>query len=686
MIWLHHSQAAALLQVSGRHLRRVAWEFEFKTRQVGRATEYLLESMPAEAQNRYFDSLSVPVTAEAGSEGPGGNLPAVAGADTSLVIPSEPIFQKANPIRPCTEQELTALNDLADRLRQARGPRREARVNLARELGWSVSTLERKIRALDKYGVAGLARKARADRGRARVADDKVVARIKSEYLKPHRPSAASIYREIARDYEMSGVTAPSYSFVRRTIDQLDDALIARFRLGEREFDDKFAYVTMRAKPELPRQWCDADHHLIDHVVEFADGSIGRPWLTAIQDICTNEITGYVVSREKRSTYPGARAIGLTLRKAVLKKDDDCWPSYGIFENFYSDLGKDFRSQYIRAVCHDLGITVRYTRGYHGKSKPIERFFGTLEQGIKHLPCYVGRSPETNPLKAHIGASRDWESLRGEALKIDEFEKALHRWIVNVFHHTESRALKGLSPIGALEAHIKSGWSARAVASERALDLLLMARSKKKVQRYGIQLFSSLHVQRYFMAPELVNLINETVEVFWNPENIGEVIVYKDNRFVCKAQNRELLNYGATEEDLRSERDIKKSQRDQVRARMDELVKQAQYPDPMARAVAENRLDKVIEEEREKIAVNAQAPGVSVLMPKFQRAAMKIAAVPKVPTPRQARGVPMVPENSESDSRLTPRASRLIDEDDLKSSDELFKKPERPSWMDDDDI
>ena len=718
MTWLDSHSCAALLEISERHLRRITAEgnrpqatgnSQIRTRARGRATEYLLESLPVEAQARYFqrnvseNDSPVAVTAGDRGEGDAADTPGPAADSASAALPAtlsagnthrqaqgvvSPSNHRQQALRPrsgqaigMSEEELERLNDLADRLRQQATGNRQQQEILARHLGWSVSTLRRKIRALDKHGVVGLARKTRADRGRARVADDKVVARIKGEFLQPYRPSAAEIHRAVAKDFQLSNMPPPSYSFVRRQIGEIDGALIARFRLGEREFDDKYAYVTLRKKPAAPRLWCDADHHKIDHVVEFADGSLGRPWLTAIHDICTNEILGYVLSRENRAAYPGSRAIGLALRKAVLPKTAGIsnlksqipeWPSYGIFENFYTDLGKDFRSQHIRAVCHDLGTTPVPTRGYHGKSKPIERFFGTLENGLKHLPGYVGRSPETNPLKAHIGAAREWESLRGEALKIDDFEAALYRWIVGVYHHTESKALKGLSPMGALEAHVKNGWRARAVASERALDLLLMSRAKKKVQRYGIQLFSSAHIQRYFMAPELVDIINQEVEVYWDPENIGEIVVYYRDRFLCKASNRQLLDYGATEEDLKSERELKKKQRDSVRARFDELAKRAQYPDDLARAVAENRLDKVVEEEREKIAVNAQAPSVPVLMPKYQQAANKIAAVPNVPT---RRAVPKVPAE---------RPSWLPDED-LKPGYERFKRPPRPSWMEDDD-
>ncbi len=400
----------------------------------------------------------------------------------------------------------------------------------------------------------------------------------------------------------------------------------------------------------------------------FSDAFVGRTWLTAIQDICTNEILGYTLSREKRSTYPGAQAIALTLRQAILKKDDAAWPSFGIPENFYSDLGKDFRSAHVRGVCKNLGIRVRYTRGYHGKSKPIERFFGTLESGVKHLPGYIGRSPETNPIKQTLGAPRAWEDLRGEIMPIEQFAEAVHRWIVDTFHHAESKSLGGLSPLAALGSHVKNGWSARAVPTERALDLLMMNRAGKKVQRSGVQLFGAGNVQRHFMAPELLGLIGQEVDVFWDPERIGQVIIYKDSRFVCAARNRELLGFDASEEDLKGERELKRRQKQGARDRLEEIYKQAQYPNDLARVSAQRRMEKVETEERQKIAVSAEARGVPVMLPQFQQAAKKLAAV-----------------RSNSSSRSDNPKSQdnpWLEEEPLKASE--YKQEKNP-WLDSED-
>lgn len=146
-----------------------------------------------------------------------------------------------------TEEELARVNEMADELRLVQAVQTVQAVQAgAARLGLSVATVRRKLRALEKYGLAGLVRKSRADRGRARVADEKILARIKAQFLKPYRPPAAEVYRAIEKDFEMSGVEPPSYSFVVRVCRSIDPDLVARFRVGEREYDDKFAYITLR--------------------------------------------------------------------------------------------------------------------------------------------------------------------------------------------------------------------------------------------------------------------------------------------------------------------------------------------------------------------------------------------------------------------------------------------------------
>jgi hypothetical protein len=71
--------------------------------------------------------------------------------------------------------------------------------------------------------------------------------------------------------------------------------------------------------------------------------------------------------------------------------------------------------------------------------------------------------------------------------------------------------------------------------SDRALDLLLMLVENRVVQRDGIQ-FYHLH----YRHPELAAHIGRQVRVRYDPENVREIVVYHDSRFVCVATAAEL--------------------------------------------------------------------------------------------------------------------------------------------------
>lgn len=628
--------------------------------------EIQLEDLPAEIRQGYYESLTE--NAEKGTL-----LPAL--ADGGSCQPPSVLFASHR----LSEEEIGKLNRCREILRSIpRGKNNKAKKQVAAaQLGVSIRTVERLLKAEERHGLAGIARKTRADRGKARAADEKVIARVKAQYLKPHRPAAKDVWREISKDFEMSAAPAPSYSFILRIIETIPPDLIARFRYGERYFDDKFAYYTERRKPGWPREWADGDHHAWDRPVIFRDGSIGRPWLTATRDICTLEILGFSVNADQTAgKYSNRLTIGHVIRQSILPKNDPLWPSCGVFKNFLHDLGKDFRSGYVRAACLDLGIQPRPTRGYHGKSKPIERWFGVMEQQLKHLPGYIGNKPENNPERQRIGASRTWEEMRKDLMTIDQLETELRKWIVTVYHHAESRALHGLSPMAALQRHIDDGWTPT-IPSERALDLLLMDRLDRKgkcpvVQRAGIQAFGTKSTARFFKARELVELIGQEVQVRYDPDNIGEIYVYKDDRFICVAKNEELIGFGATRADLEREREIKRHQRKRLTERYDEMLKEAQYPNALERATAERRRDEFLDEERKQIAANASPKRrVYKLLPKFQLA-------------EKAMKAPKAAVNSSAPT-IDARPSWMVslEDEELKSADELFERKPNP-WLEDD--
>ena len=511
----------------------IVWRVSEKKTANGRfQREVTVESLPAKCQACYF-APSIP-EGRNGEAGTGAiPFPLAGVASNSFAAPAA--FSNLIGVSGEELEKLNRIDDVLDKAKAA-GNTKAAKEAAATKLGVSIRKIQRWIKRRKEHGLAGLKRKERRDKGERRVADDKVVNKIQKFYLQTYQPTVRAIHEEIKLDYEMSNVEPPSYAFVRDVVGTIDPDLVAKLRKGEREYRNKFARWQERQPPPFPRMWVDGDHHPWDRPVIFRDGSIGRPWLTASRDICTKEILGFSVNAHQTAgKYSNRHTIALVIRQAILKKPDPRWPSYGLFENFLHDLGKDFRSNYIRAACKDLSIRPVPTRGYHGQSKPIERWFRTMETQLKHLPGYIGNNPEN---QSRTAEDRHAAHMGGDAQGLDDHRSARDRrcsigsWtsIITPNHARSS----GLSPIAVLEAHVKNGWTTREVRDERVLDLLLMEQLER--ERHGLWLSSeerSKHSvvsseRRFYEARELLELAGQEVDVYYDPDNIGELYVYKE--------------------------------------------------------------------------------------------------------------------------------------------------------------
>ena len=676
--------------------------------------EILLSSLPAAIQRRYLKSQISDLRSQnespAGTSGEGGesagaarragaeaNLPSARLSPTATPAGSQISnlkFQIENPLAGLAEEELEKLTDYAEALGRAEGEPRRQRRWIARSQKVSLSTLDRDVATFKEEGLAGLVWKTRADKGRPRVGNEQVVAKIQTEYLKLHRPTAKAIYAKISTDYQLSSRAPPSFTWVLRQIEQIPQKLISRYRLGEKHYRDHYEYSSTRRRPALPRQWVDADHHEADHYVVFPDGSVGRPFITTLHDLCTGEILALRIPRDKRvgrGRAPGAVDIGLAVRQAILRKESQIsdlksqsWPSFGLFERFYHDLGKDFLSSHLRAVLADLHIKPVPCRGYHGQSKPIERWFRTLEDGTRDLPGYCGNKPENNPYRSAVRPQKpDPKTL----MTLEDYERAIVGWVVTKYHHAPSTALGGISPLEALAAHVKNGFSPRELRDERALDLLLMRRARRaggemiQMRKDGFRLFG-----RLYMHPELAHLVGEEIDPRYDENNLGEIICYHKERFVCVATNKELLDFGATKADLKRANEIRREQKRRDQEWYEERIKQAQYGDPAARAVAERNHDEVMEEERKKIAVGAEAEGVPMLMPKYQRTVKLLGekALHKK-AGRVLREVKKTSQISDLKSQKDETGGKepWEVEEELPTGKEIFKR-ERNPWIEED--
>lgn len=149
----------------------------------------------------------------------------------------------------------------------------------------------------------------------------------------------------------------------------------------------------------------NADGHRWDVWVEWPDGEIARPCMTAIQDLYSGYVLSWRVDRTENWT--GFRlAFG------------DMVETYGIPGHIWLDNGRNFAAKWMtggianryrfkvreedpEGILKQLGVEVHWTTPYSGQSKPIERCFKEFCDKIAKDPefkgAYTGNSPVNKP-------------------------------------------------------------------------------------------------------------------------------------------------------------------------------------------------------------------------------------------------------------------------------------------------
>jgi transposase InsO family protein len=232
-------------------------------------------------------------------------------------------------------------------------------------------------------------------------------------------------------------------------------------REGPSMFMDKIEpFITRDYSTLDSNEIWNADHHLFDVLVkmgEKTDPGTGevtpiyrRPWLTAWQDVRSRKIVGWMI----RDADPNTDAILEAFYYACV--------THGIPRMAYTDNGRDFdakaltgmtkrvrralqhasrdlwKARHIR-VTHDqeklggiyaaLRIDHLHAWPYHGQSKPIERFFGTVEDRFGRLfDTYCGSSTDEKP--EQLADMLD----RGRGPTFDEFVDKFSAWLEADYH------------------------------------------------------------------------------------------------------------------------------------------------------------------------------------------------------------------------------------------------------------
>lgn len=387
-------------------------------------------------------------------------------------------------------------------------------------------------------------------------------------YCQKQKPSGVMVHRALKAKY---GDQTPSKATLYRMLH--DEALIppsfAHFaRKGEKAYRDKFEHVVRRDWTKIPvnHTWI-GDHHPLDCRVITPRRTLARPSITSWEDGHSRVITGWSMSLQ-----PNTQEIVKALRHGIMRKDD-C-PAYGCPTQCYMDNGRDFRSKALNGetipvfridethpcmgVFGMLNIGTRFAQPYHGKSKPVERVFFTLEaEYVSQLPGYTGNKPQERPdhLESDEIATLLWLKSDGAAgekrlLWWWELEEELTDIVYNYNNSPHSAlAMKTPNEVWAAEAP-----AVMPEANQDTLDLFTLIPVKRKISPSGITITyaSRPHESVLYWCNGLLGLEGQTIEAWCDPSNRDEILVLT-GKSTLRAQRKEAVTpFARTDEEIQA--------------------------------------------------------------------------------------------------------------------------------------
>ncbi|MCR4442937.1 MAG: Mu transposase C-terminal domain-containing protein [Peptococcaceae bacterium] len=475
-------------------------------------------------------------------------------------------------------------------------------INIAKKYDISINTLYRRVQLYRGGGVAALMRRlpSLGTGTIRRVVPEEVERFTYGEYLQRNKPKAAHVYKKVKKFCELNGFEIPSRATIYRVIKELNEtnpALVCLAREGEEEYMKRFAEKATRKEPEFVNQVWEGDHHRCDFFINYRGRAI-RPWLTVWLDVASRTIAGWALS-----VQANGRTIALALRYGILPKklsEISCtskamavsmaalgWdietlrqqsgtslPIMGLPRTLYIDNGEDYKSKVrkglkcegfeyskeVRSSCDILGISAQFCTKYSPWAKGhCERWFGTMtDQFSRYLPGYCGKDNKHRP----EGLDEQAMAERDDLLDLEEASLLLEVYI-NEYHNTVHSTL-GMTP---LEKYRMTPKVREGIPDERTLDICLMDVERAKIMASGIQRFGTKNKRRWYSHPELEKYVGQNVVIRFDPNRIGELLVFntKNGCYICTATNKELMDWQASQDDIREFQKRRASRKKQVK-------------------------------------------------------------------------------------------------------------------------
>lgn len=291
----------------------------------------------------------------------------------------------------------------------------------------------------------------------------RLVDRMAAHYCRPSRPTVQHLHQRLVgiltRSNERRGTSysIPSKRTLERAIADLDehDKLAGRYGIAWARRNYSPAFEGPMATRPLER--VEMDEWRVDLMTLCVDAGLwarmddaqrrqvekARCWMTAAIDCATRCILSIYLTTDApstRSALEGLRWIVTdkdSLRKAAGAKT--IWAAHGTPENLFTDKGAGFKSHEFQAAAHSLGIgTLKPNAGKAQFRGKIERLFRSLDTGL--VSRFEGRTFSNSEEKG------DYDAEKTASITCEELNRALIRYVCDVYHVSAHAGLGGRSP------------------------------------------------------------------------------------------------------------------------------------------------------------------------------------------------------------------------------------------------
>ena len=202
--------------------------------------------------------------------------------------------------------------------------------------------------------------------------------------------------------------------------------------------------------------------------------------------------------------------VGSLQKRLNGKSQNEEWGTSGLPQHFYTDGGKDFRSNHLQQIGVQLGF-VCHLRDRPSEGGSVERPFKTLNTELfSTLQGYTGSNVQERPEEAEKEA----------CLTLRQLEQMLVRYIVDNYNQRLDARMGDQTRFQRWESGLIA---APDLLSERDLDICLMKQTRRQIQRGGYLQFENL----MYRGELLAGYAGESVVLRYDPRDITTILVYR---------------------------------------------------------------------------------------------------------------------------------------------------------------